>query len=194
MVNYLLNNKEWIFSGIGVFILTILLSIWKKRRDRSKGSITNRQSIKNSTFQKSVVNNITAERVELHQTAHNKEIEDRTVDQKDNASMKVDGYPDLEKAKAQYLYTKKRRRAAIYQAIIKITKEYPDQPLELRYVLDDTEDQTDERTADVVQELQEMSEEGILRFLFNKDDTTISPYSVIELTKRFYSTIQSERK
>jgi len=46
----------------------------------------------------------------------------------------------------------------------------------------------------VVQELQEMNEEGILRFLFNKDDTGISPYSVIELTKRFYSTIQSETK
>ena len=125
MVNYLLNNKEWIFSGIGVFILTVLLSIWNKKRDRSKGSTTNHQSIKNSTFQDSVVNNISAERVELHQTAQNKETANRTVDQKGNTSINVDGYPDLEKAKAQYLTTKKRRRAAIYQAIIKITEEYP---------------------------------------------------------------------
>jgi FtsZ-interacting cell division protein ZipA len=190
-MSYLLNNKEWIFSGIGVFILTILFSIWRRKKESAKIPNKKYQSIQNSPIQDSVINNIAADHVELHQTVQKNEINQRTSDQKDDPAIKVHGYPDLDRAKSQYLNTKKRRRAAIYQAIIRRTKEYPDQALEVRHVLDDTEDQINAKTADVVKELEEMSEEGIIRFLFHKDDTVIGPYARIEVTKRFYSSIKS---
>ena len=32
MIEYILSNKEWIFSGIGVFLLTLLISFLRKKK------------------------------------------------------------------------------------------------------------------------------------------------------------------
>lgn len=34
-MDYIFENKEWIFSGIGVFVLTIIISYFFKKRERS---------------------------------------------------------------------------------------------------------------------------------------------------------------
>lgn len=40
MVKWILENIEWIFSGIGVFILTIVLSVIKRASSKKKPSRT----------------------------------------------------------------------------------------------------------------------------------------------------------
>ncbi|WP_422448086.1 hypothetical protein [Thermoanaerobacterium sp. DL9XJH110] len=34
MWNWLIANKEWIFSGIGVAVLTVIFSLFKSKRDK----------------------------------------------------------------------------------------------------------------------------------------------------------------
>ncbi|ADD03132.1 hypothetical protein Thit_1893 [Thermoanaerobacter italicus Ab9] len=34
MWNWLITNKEWVFSGIGVAVLTVLFSLFKSKRDK----------------------------------------------------------------------------------------------------------------------------------------------------------------
>ena len=41
MIQYILDNKEWIFSGIGIFVLTILVSIFLNKRKNEKSLISN---------------------------------------------------------------------------------------------------------------------------------------------------------
>lgn len=47
-MNWIIENKEWIFSGIGIFILTIILGLFKKRQKAKKIKM-NQKSGDNST-------------------------------------------------------------------------------------------------------------------------------------------------
>jgi len=44
MIQYLLDNKEWIFSGIGVFVLSALVTLFYNKLKKNKTSITNKIS------------------------------------------------------------------------------------------------------------------------------------------------------
>ena len=40
MIEWIIENKEWIFSGIGVFILTIVLSLIRRASSKNKSNRT----------------------------------------------------------------------------------------------------------------------------------------------------------
>ena len=47
-MHWLIDNKEWLFSGIGVFIISIILLFFKRRKKRKK-IIMRQKSGQNST-------------------------------------------------------------------------------------------------------------------------------------------------
>lgn len=54
MIEYIASNKEWIFSGIGVFLLTLLISFIvgqrrKSNRTKIKGSSNKIQQVSSKT-------------------------------------------------------------------------------------------------------------------------------------------------
>lgn len=48
-MNWIIENKEWIFSGIGVFILGFIFTIFKKKNKKNRSIKMKQKSGSNST-------------------------------------------------------------------------------------------------------------------------------------------------
>ena len=188
MLEYILNNKEWIFSGIGVFVLTLIATIMLKNKAKKKNSFKETSQFNNSTFDNSSVNNIKADSLNFKQTIINNPKEESK-----EKFIPITTTPELAEAKKNFIEKKSTLRTYMYTVLAEGNKR-SESIVQIRDVLDYVEELIGTSYTETLQELEEMKEEGIIDFALRKDESSIGPYTRITLTKKFYSTINDDNQ
>ncbi len=187
IVDYILKNKDWIFSGIGIFVIGLLLTFiskrLKKKMDKKKLVYnTQRQDIP-------FTNNIKAEKINLHQTiiSHSKtgDIHSGNIDK--SIGVKTNNL-ELLKIKDQYFSDKNELRVFLFKKLAEARD--INVKLEVRHITDAAEDELYIRCDKAVSEIEKLEEEGIIRFE-KQDDEVLSPYTRIKLTERYFTAIKN---
>ena len=62
-MDFLLNNIEWVFSGIGVVIVASLIKVFLKKKNEGKVP-NNNLNVDNITFNQAILNNLSADKIE----------------------------------------------------------------------------------------------------------------------------------
>ena len=189
MFNYLENNKEWIFSGAGVALLTFIISLIFKRKKSNQNSKTDSaQHQQANNIQDSPVTTISGKNIQFNQTLiSNARSENHMQEKPHHHSIES---PLLAKAKQDYIADKIKLRTFIY-ALVSPAKNI-DTIIEIRNVTDSAEDIIRVKPAMILKELKEMQEEGLIEFSNgeNQKDMIIGPYTRITVTKTLFATIK----
>ena len=186
MWNYLIQNKEWVFSGIGVFILSLVVAYFSNKKRMNKGSQNGNQFSSNA-FDNSSLNNFMGDKLNFSQTiVHNIKEKDTAKEQ----SLPIIATPELAKARQNYLSVKTKLRANIYTVLAKSKAQSKDTAVEIRHILDEVEELIDASHMDTLSELKEMKEEGLIEFPSKDEESFSSPYTRIMTTSKFYNTIK----
>jgi hypothetical protein len=188
MWEFIFRNKDWIFSGIGVSIVTLFATIFLKSKKKLKSDLKSNPNFKKNIIQNSSVTTLTGKEINFNQTIYN-DVKNEVENKKD--FIPIFPTPELEKAKDDYITGKYVLRTNIYAALINVSSSNIDSIVEIRHILDEIEDKYGTSQLETLQELRDMSADNIIEFVLNKEETSISPYTRINLTKKFYSTISS---
>lgn len=184
MWHFILNNKEWIFSGIGATVLTIAFSIYVERKKKSRNSDTLRQSSENSNFIDSPFTNLQGHNINYSQNVFQSNVQD-SLQEELKIPIKAE---DLSKSKKDYLFQKANLRKFIYRIIEPAKKS--SNIIQIKHVVDAAEDKLKLSYKPILEELNEMEDEGLIFFVYEKPVDKGSPYNVIKLTKKFFATIK----
>lgn len=188
MWDYIANNKEWIFSGIGVFCLTLFIGIFFRKKRKTNTTSFAEQNINDNTLNGSTLNNIKGDKINFNQTIFNTNPETKSTSNDDTLTPIIES-PLLTKSKQDYYSEKMRLRTFIY-AVISPAKDLT-KIIEVRHVTDSAEEIVNVNFKAILQELKEMEDEKLIELSNDKDDNKLeSPYTRIKLTKKFFSTIK----
>ena len=188
MWDYIANNKEWIFSGIGVFCLTLIIGIFFRKKRKTNTTSFAKQNINDNTLNDSTLNNIKGDKINFNQTIFNTNPETKSTSNDDPLTPIIES-PLLTKSKQDYYTEKKRLRTFIY-ALISPAKNL-NKIIEIRNVTDSAEEIVNVDFKVILQELKEMEEEKLIELNNDNGDNKLeSPYTRIKLTKKFFSTIK----
>ncbi len=186
MWNYLLENKEWIFSGIGVSILTIIIASFLKKKKSTKKNFKNDNQFISSSFDNSSINNVKGDTINFNQTIVNKSKNKFAEKEK---PVPIIATPEIAKAKQDFLEYKSKLRTNIYAALATAKVQKFDAIIEIRHVCDEVEELINVSHLETLNELKEMEQEGLIEFALKEDEPLISPYTRLITTKKFYDTI-----
>src|SRR5690348_8231690 len=103
MWKYLIENKEWIFSGIGVFIITIIVAYFSKRKKRINEISQSDNQFNNASFDNSSINNVKGDNVNFNQTIINN-LKEKILEKE--KSIPIVPTPELVKVKQEFLAEK----------------------------------------------------------------------------------------
>jgi hypothetical protein len=186
MWEYILKNKEWIFSGIGVFALTLIATWIFKNKGKEKNSFKKKSQFNDSNFENSPINKIKADNLNFNQTIINSDKE-----KPKKQFIPIITTPELADAKMSFIEKKSTLRRYIFTVLADRSRK-ADSVVQIRDVLDYVEELIKVIHTEALRELEEMKDEGILDFALKKDEFSIGPYTRITLTKKFYSTINDD--
>ena len=74
-MNWIIENKEWIFSGVGVTVIGILINLWKRDKLQALSFVR----VWNSSSNKNISNNINKINISIDTKKKGKEIGDSTL-------------------------------------------------------------------------------------------------------------------
>lgn len=172
MIELIVNNKDWIFSGIGVVILGGLVKLFFKKKSRAPHvSNIGKNQIKadNVTFSQTVINH---SKIESNQDGLiNRKVEN----------------PALYQLKNEYYGNQNIKRNYLFKILLVAYSK--NAKLEIKDITDATEDELDWRPDETVDELKKLEDEGVI-FLNLVPEELISPYTRIRLTPKFFETIK----
>ena len=183
MWDFLLKNKEWIFSGVGATLLGISLTLGTSRRDKKK-AVKSKHNISQNSIEDSIVTNFQADNINFHQNIVSAK-DGQPIDEQVELPIHSE---DLIKSKAKYLAQKRNLRKFIYR-IIEPAKQL-NNIIEIRHVVDAAEDKLALSYKVILEELMEMESEGLIYFIFEKPQDRGSPYNRIRLTNKFFKSIK----
>ncbi|RYY67279.1 MAG: hypothetical protein EOO12_01570 [Chitinophagaceae bacterium] len=181
------HNIEWVFSGVGVMILTLLIAFFNRKRKIAKtDGKTNTQTLNGSSVNNSTLNNFNAEAINYQHNIYN----ETKAHGKDDEPVAITS-DDLVGTKEDFLLAKKRLRTFIYRILIpaRNTKNR----VEIRNITDAVEEKLELAPSVVVNELKEMAQEGLIEFEFERQPEIVSPYTRVLLRTKFFSTIKCEK-
>lgn len=169
MIEYLINNKEWIFSGVGIFALGLILTFFRKK-DKSEETHSQNQQ-----------NHIKADKVNFSQTFVN----NSSIGKVESIAKKVSN-PKLKKIKDEYFGDQNIKRHYLITKLAKARNE--NSIIEIRTITDRAEEEFGWKHSDTVAELEKLEEEGIIRFSLQEGEL-LSPYTRIRLTEKYFEII-----
>ncbi|WP_143091020.1 hypothetical protein [Thermoflexibacter ruber] len=181
-----MKNKEWIFSGIGVFLLGLFLTFISKRFKKQKAE----KKIVDNTQRQDIplTNNIKAEKVNLHQTiiSNSKTGDIHSSDTDNSVGVKTNN-PQLLKIKDEYFSDKNELKVFLFKKLAEARN--INVKLEVRHITDAAEDELQIKHDKAISEIEKLEEEGIIRFEKEKDEV-LSPYTRIRLTEKYFAAIK----
>lgn len=169
MIEYILKNKEWIFSGIGVPLIVYILNIINKTRNKD-----NNRNIENLGN-----NNLKAKNINFNQTINNSSKMENTK--------KVIENKELRKLKNELLGEDNTVRNYLFVLLGKVRLN--NESIEVNNVLDIAEDEKRWRPDFTLSELKKLEEEGVIKFKTDIQDI-VSPYDSIRLTPTYFEYIK----
>ncbi|WP_347068522.1 hypothetical protein [Flavobacterium sp. WV_118_3] len=169
MIEYFLKNKEWIFSGAGIFTLGLIIQYFNRK--------------KHYTDNNSQQNHLKAEKINFSQTIVNNSSIGKT---ETKSSIKKVSNPMLKKIKEEYFSEKNIKRNYLITKLAKARNE--NSIVEIRTITDAAEEAYGWKHSDTVAELEKLEEEGLIWFQL-KDNEMLSPYTRIRLTEKYFSII-----
>ncbi|MGE0637790.1 MAG: hypothetical protein AB7G44_02735 [Bacteroidia bacterium] len=185
IINYLIENKEFLFSGIGVSLLGFIIPfiLKKLQKKKQKTDIDNSES-HNIPF----TNNIKAEKVNFNQTiiSHSK-TGDIHSDSTSSPVMVKTNNPELLKIKDKYFNDKNELRVFLFEKLAEARN--TKLQLEVRHITDAAEDEIQIKHDKAVSEIEKLEEEGIIRFEKERQEV-LSPYTRIKLTEKYFAAIE----
>ena len=174
-LNWISEHYQWIFSGIGILILSLIFTLFKKKE---KLKPKNENKLKNS---------IKAKKVNINQTIiSNSNIGDiQSKIDKSNSKLKN---LDLDKVK------KNDRKNKFRTFIIKklASERMKNSVLEIRHITDLGEKELGLEHEDTFNELEKIEEEGLIKFIVGEDEFS-GPYTRIKLTKKYFKVIKNQK-
>jgi hypothetical protein len=186
MWDFIVKNKEWIFSGVGATILGVILSVFSSKKKKARKSNKTQQSFEGNTFDGSILTNFQGQNINYNQNI----FQSNTVDEQQTAEeieIPIQA-EDLAKTKEDYIFQKANLRKFIYRVIAPAKN--VNNIIQIRHVVDEAEDKLNISYKVILEELNEMESEGLITFSFEKPQDKGSPYNEIKLTKKFFKTIR----
>ncbi len=181
MWDYILNNKEWIFSGIGVFVLTLIVTYLAMRKKDKKTLFENKNNFNDSPIKNSPITNINADKLNFEQTIIN-----NTKDESKDNLIPITPSQELAEAKKSFVERKTTLRTKIF-TVLADRNRTKDSVIQIRNVTDYIEETIGNNYTEVLEELKDLQKEDILLIDLAIDEHLIGPYTRIKLTKKFYS-------
>lgn len=188
LVDYVIKNKEWIFSGIGVFILGLFVAFISKRLKKKKAE----SAIQNNEQRHDIplTDNIKAGKVNVHQTiiSHSKTGDIHSTNSSSTTSTEIKtNNPELIKIKEEYFSDKNELRVFLFTKLAEARNN--NVRLEVRHITDAAEDELQIKNDKSVSEMEKLEEEGIIRFE-KEEGESLSPYTRIRLTEKYFQAIK----
>jgi len=179
-MDWLINNYQWIFSGIGIFIIGLVFAIFKKR---------NNTRIEKNNVDKSknpIKNEVKAKYVNINQTVISDSI---TRNVNSNLKNKTNKYydPEFEKIKDNCFGPNNKLRTFLIKQLAKTRQNKS--VIEIRHITDIGESELGLKHDETVHELEKIEEEGLIQFIL-PDNEIISPYTRIRLTDKYFKIIE----
>jgi hypothetical protein len=185
-VDYLMRNNEWIFSGIGVFILGLIVTVFFRQKGKDKNSINS--YLGNESKQSfPLSNNISGEKINLNQTIINNSNTGNILSSTADESSEIKSNdPELLKIKERYFSNKNEFRVFLFKKLAEARND--NIRLEIRHITDAIEDELQIKCNKTLSEIEKLEEEGIIRFE-KRTDESLTPYSRIRLTEKYFRLI-----
>ncbi|MEM8507758.1 MAG: hypothetical protein AAF717_08005 [Bacteroidota bacterium] len=174
-MEWFLDNFEWIFSGIGVFVLGLVAAIVRKNKQNTRGITTKTKNEFNNKFNGGNIN--------ITQTIISESIIKNTKKIKENESQDA---PELSKVKEEFFESKNKIRTFMIKELARARNK--NTILQVRNVTDIAEKKLNLEHEETVHELEKIEEEGLIKFALGENEL-IGPYTPIKLTEKYFERI-----
>ena len=165
-MDFLLNNIEWIFSGIGVAIVASLIKVFVKKRNEGRVP-NNNLNADNITFNQTILNNSSADKIENNSKVIN--------ESNDNSKFKH--------IKDKYFGERNEIRNYLIEILAEIRNER--YPMQIRDITDRAEDEKGIAQSFMASELEKLEEEGLIK-IKRDESLVLSPYLEVRLTQKYF--------
>lgn len=176
MQEWILNNYNWLFSGIGVFTLGLIINfLFKKRRnhisqENSDGKMNNNVNARNVNINQTIVSGYPEKQINSE------------VDNNKETSKEVD--EDVQRIKEKYADIGIKIRTELIKELEKTRNDKS--TLKVFHMTDKMDEKYGINSELVISELEKLAEDGKI-VLINWHDSTISPYTEIKVvTSKFF--------
>ena len=178
-MEYIIDNYQWIFSGIGIFILGILYSLLKRKKKK--------QSQPTVDPDNKVSNKFKAKNLNLNQTIITNSNTGDLKSNIDNSKNINITNQELKEAGEKYYGSSNKMRTLIIKMLAD-TRQL-DSIIEIRTITDKAEDELEINQDITFHELEKIKEEGLIEFDLTNENT-VTPYTRIRFTEKFFEIIK----
>jgi len=178
-MNWIIDNYQWIFSGIGIFILGILYNFFRRKKKQriQKSSDPNNQ----------VTNKLKAKNLNLNQTIITNSTTGDLKTEIDKSEIIKIANNELENVGKEYYSSSNKMRMMIIKLLSDIRQE--NSIIEVRTITDKAEDDLGIDQDVTFHELEKIEEEGLIKFDLS-DEHSVTPYSRIRFTEKFFELLK----